>query len=473
MRQQDRNRQGNRERDRIMVGVALACGLATFATPYLGWSGAPEQIVWPPAGVALALMVLFGVDVWPAAFAGMIGAGVAHSGADTARLSVAAAAVAEAYAGAWLVNRWACGAGALGRSRSFVRFAIGGGLIAAALGPALGVPALALVDRLPDGPSWNLAFRWWLGDSVSTIVLAPALLLWRSPGQDPGASRHLSESVALAAAAGLCWVVAFGGLLPEGMARYPLEVLAVPPLLWAAYRYGPRVAALTIAGLVVAVVVGTAAGHGPFVLPSAPDARLVMQVFTGVTVVTTLALATVTAERRIAEGRLLQLVRTDGLTGLTNYRGAIDALQAEVSRGLRHGDGFAVLFLDLDGLKEINDSLGHLTGNRALLRLARAIELNSRSIDVASRLGGDEFCIILPGADALTATQVAERITRTLDADRSYPRVRASVGVAVFPHDGSTAEELLGTADTLLYGAKARRATSPRAPGLLRAGTPA
>jgi len=149
-----------------------------------------------------------------------------------------------------------------------------------------------------------------------------------------------------------------------------------------------------------------------------------------------------------------QLAVSDSLTGLANYRWLVQVLHAEIQRSQRSGRPFAILLLDLDHLKLINDRYGHLVGSRALCRLGRVLRVNCRAMDTAARYGGDEFVLVLPEAGAAAAERVGRRIRERLAADGEEPMVSVSVGAAVFPKDGADIEELLGAADRALYGMK-------------------
>ena len=159
-------------------------------------------------------------------------------------------------------------------------------------------------------------------------------------------------------------------------------------------------------------------------------------------------------ERKHAEEKVQLLAVTDPLTGLGNYRRLVEALDAEVKRTGRTRRPFAILLLDLDQLKKINDRYGHLIGSQALCRLADVLRVFCRAIDTAARYGGDEFAIILPETTAAAARLVASRIRSRLAADSLQPPLSASIGMAVCPQDGGTMEALLRAADRELYEMK-------------------
>ena len=159
-------------------------------------------------------------------------------------------------------------------------------------------------------------------------------------------------------------------------------------------------------------------------------------------------------DRKQSEEEILYQARHDALTNLANYREFMDKLEREVNRAERSHRSFTLLLLDLDDLKKINDLWGHLTGNRALKRLAAVIGEHCRSTDLAARYGGDEFAVVLIDSDEGMAEHVAQRIASRLQTDTEEPALSVSIGLGIYPADGRTAAELIEAADRQLYRRK-------------------
>jgi diguanylate cyclase (GGDEF)-like protein len=164
-------------------------------------------------------------------------------------------------------------------------------------------------------------------------------------------------------------------------------------------------------------------------------------------------------QRRVRR-MLSDLSRIDPLTGLFNRGQMYPTLEQEVRRTRRSTRSFSVLMIDLDGLKTVNDSLGHQRGDEVLRALGRAIRGSIRTVDTAYRYGGDEFVVLLPETDYAGAFVVAEKIRS--DAQEIGARLEGegastsvSVGLVSHPEDGLTAEELVRAADRAMYNAKA------------------
>ncbi len=168
----------------------------------------------------------------------------------------------------------------------------------------------------------------------------------------------------------------------------------------------------------------------------------------------------------IANARLLaethRLARDDDLTGALNRRSLMERLDGEIAGAARHGDIFAVVLCDVDGLKSVNDTAGHLAGNEVLTKVAHLMRESVRTEDVVARFGGDEFVLLLPRTGLLPAQALVSRIESRLReesyhwAGRDHRLPSVSFGIAWFPEDGRTDDALLGVADERMYEDKAR-----------------
>jgi diguanylate cyclase (GGDEF)-like protein len=169
------------------------------------------------------------------------------------------------------------------------------------------------------------------------------------------------------------------------------------------------------------------------------------------------------------EAHALRLADRDGLTGLYNRRRLPEFLGEGIQEAARHGHPLAVLFIDLDGFKRINDEFGHAMGDELLNTVAGRIATRARTGDVVCRYGGDEFVVLLPRVpDRAVALEVAETIAERVALPcmlcGEELRVTAAIGVSMYPEDGRTAALLLERADQQMYRAKGAAPDGPCAP---------
>lgn len=451
-----------RDQERLWHAGAVLAGLAAvyFVAAKLGLRLAfvhpSATAVWPPTGIALAAFLILGARVWPAIFVGAFVANLTTAGSLATSIGIATGNTLEGLLGSYLVQRFAAGRQAFGRPRNVFRFALLAAGASTVVSATVGVTSLALAGfaRWADlGPVW---LTWWLGDGAGALVVAPVVLLWTENPRVQWTRRQAVEAAALLVCLVLVGLIVFGGEFPARMKNYPLEFLCIPILLWAAFRFGARETATAILLLSGVAIYGTLRGFGPFARDTRNESLLLLQAFIAVIAVTKLIVAAVVTERRRMEGHLRDLAVRDPLTNLANYRQLMVALEAEIRRSQRTQRPFAVMVLDVDRLKRINDRHGHLVGSRVLCRLAEVLHMSCRAVDTAARYGGDEFALVMPETDDAAARRVALRISERLTRDIESPRITASFGVALFPRDGSTAEALLSGADRALYAMKGR-----------------
>src|SRR5580658_1445934 len=440
----------------VYFGAAKLCLRLALVNP-------SATAVWAPTGIALAAFLIFGFGVWPGILMGAFLANITTSGTILTSIGVATGNTLEGVVGCYLVRRFARGQHVFKRAQDIFKFVFFAGMVSTMISATIGVATLSLggfASWAMYGPIWR---TWWLGDGVGAVAVTPLVLLWReNPHLNWTREKIVELALLFLGLSFTAWIV-FGWRFHSEVKNYPLEYLCVPFLIWAAFRFGRRKAATATCVLAGIAIRGTAHGFGPFSVGDPNTSLLLVQVFTGIVAITSLILAAEVSERERAEERVRQLAVTDPLTGLSNYRRLVDALDLEIKRYGRSGRTFAVLLLDLDGLKKINDAHGHLVGSRALCRLAEVLRAHCREVDTPARYGGDEFAVVLPETSSTQAQRIATRIRDQFACDGESPLVSVSVGSAVFPDDGETVEKLMFAADRALYGTK-RSAAGMTAP---------
>ncbi len=460
------------------VAGPLALALGYFALSRLGLaflSDGQVALLWPASGLALGVLVCVPRRTWPryalAAFLANLAAQAWARGIDTPALGLAGVNALEPLLAAWTLQ-------AVARSRARPTFESTrevAGLIAAAtlanaVTAALGAAIVSSAFGTPFGRAWQ---QWWLADGLGMLAVAPVAmaLRWHRPARaDRGAVAFVA--VAWLFAALICWQPLPG--LPQLLHR---SHVMLPLLLWVAVRYGARATAAALAGVAAIATSATVAGHGPFAVGGSGGAASaeVLQGFLAVAIVSTLFVASVVAERNRVEEELRAIVSErerfehelrhladhDPLTGLLNRRRFELELDRQLAQARRYGRPGAVVLLDVDRFKQINDTYGHSVGDRLIVGVADALRARLRGSDAIARIGGDEFAVLLPeidcaGAEAVAVELVAAVAAHTTHVDgRELPRVTISVGVASFgPQAGLDREALVIAADVAMYRAK-------------------
>src|SRR6266487_2035351 len=314
--------------------------------------------------------------------------------------------------------------------------------------------------RLPSAP-----IAWWIGRLILAVLVVGALLVEhfiprsRHPKREIAGALVAAVAVTYSLAAALRHLPAQVSPHPSAFFPSPQQLLPgaifVVSLFW--YRRRLVVEDSSFDRTMYAAVWLNVAAQ----FAAAQSARLMDAPFVFAQGLMVLGYTVALGGALLDNARLFERVRhmavSDPLTGLANYRRLLDVLENETERTDRSGRPFAVLLLDLDGLKLINDSYGHLVGSRAICRVADILRIHCRAIDTAARYGGDEFALVLPESEEADARRVADRIREVLAGDDEPPHLSASIGISLYRGDGERIEKLLSEADQDLYAEKAKR----------------
>jgi PAS domain S-box-containing protein len=283
------------------AGVYACCGWLSLTQAVLNKSA---SAVWLGTGLALVGLLAYGVRFWPAIFIGAFAVNITTSGHVLGSTGIALGNTVEAVAGAWLVRRYANGPKAFDRTRSIFAYLIFAALLSTLISATIGVLSLCLTG----GEHWSrfttVWLTWWLGDVTSNVIVAPSLILWSVRPFARLTKNQLLEGAGLLLLVSLVGEAVFMEKTPFRGSNYPLEFLAILPLLWAAFRSGERGAVTCSAAMSVIAWYGTRHGLGPFARPDPNESLLLLQTFSATITVTSLVLASILGERYRADQRL-------------------------------------------------------------------------------------------------------------------------------------------------------------------------
>ena len=327
--------------------IALALVLVYFVAGRFGLSLATvndsTSAIWPPTGIALAALLIFGLDVWPGVFIGALLVNLTTSDSVPASVLIAVGNTLEAVLGAYLVRRFAQGRRAFEHVLDIGKFALFAGALTTLVSATIGTIALALNGLASWADFDRIWLTWWFGDATGALIVTPALLLWANSANGWTVARALEAVASLVALVFVCLLV-FGGETIFGTQNYPVAYFVLPALVWIAFRFGPRETATAIVVLAGIALWGTLRGYGPFavfVFPS-NQAFTLLQGFVCVFGLTCLSLASVVEQRRYIQEalrasdeqyRIMTRTATDVIVTIDN-RGVIRFLNAAVEKVL-------------------------------------------------------------------------------------------------------------------------------------------
>lgn len=278
--------------------------------------------VWPPTGLALAAILLFGWRLLPGVFAGAFFVNITTNGSLAVVLGIAVGNTLEAAAGGWLALKFAGGVQAFQRAGTTLRFVACATLPATMVSASIGVLSLCLGGFATWDKFTSIWLTWWLGDFVSALIITPLLITWTARQSNISLRKHLPELGLLTGTLLFVSGLVFENWSSVETERFPFDFLLIPGLLWAAYRFEQRGAA-SASFLVSAIAIfGTLKGLGPFAVTDRNTALLLLQGFMGTITVTSLVLAALVSERRLSDEsrRLYQQIFLNSIDGIAVIR---------------------------------------------------------------------------------------------------------------------------------------------------------
>ncbi len=468
-------------------GIAGALGLLIAVPPGYATS------VWPSSGIALAGLLLWGTRVWPGIWLGsfFVNVWVAYvSPGDAGALDYAIAAniavgsTVQALMVALLVRKWVGVSKLFEVASATVAFAALSAiccLIASTWGVAT-LKLAGLVEFGTIGESWR---TWWLGDFIGILIVTPALMTWRQLLPLDSPPGYVVETIgSLVLLTGVTAFV-FYYQAPPGVVAYPITFLPLPFLVWIASRTNPGGVSFSLCLVSAIAIVATSNGAGPFARETTSESMLFLQTFMGLTTLMGLTLAAaVCGHKNAAEslrnltGQLQQLALTDELTGVRNRRGFLLLADHAWRLARRARVRCLLMFIDVDGLKYVNDTQGHRAGDELLADAARVLTEVFRETDVIGRVGGDEFAILelVDGVEASDAgsNRLRARIEEFNRRGGKPFKLAMSFGIEELPPTGELSlEMLLARADSTMYERKHASRRGRKDEELKRPGKPA
>src|SRR5687767_8221272 len=285
------------------IGLILIIAVVYFAAAELGLSLASLHSnvtpVWPPTGIAIASLLIFGRQVWPGIFAGALAANLLTTIPVAATVGIAIGNTLEALAAHWLLRRTSRWRDTFNSVGDVMMFVVYGVVLAPLVSATIGSLSLCLGDPAQWKNFVSLWLTWWMGDGFGALIVAPLLLAWSSRSKIK--SRDMPEIVSLLVVLLIVVLVVFGGWFPGPVKTYPLAYLSLPCLLWAALKFDQRVVTSAIVLMASVAVWGARHGYGPFAGATPNVSLLLLISFVGTSSLMTLIVAAVTSERRKAE----------------------------------------------------------------------------------------------------------------------------------------------------------------------------
>ena len=421
--------------------------------------------VWPPSGIAVAAALLLGSRIWPGIWLGAALVNYTVNASVFAAVTIGTGNTLEALAGAALIRRFIGIPHQFDRGEDVVKF-VALAALSATIAATIALLPLAFANTLTWADLFRNWLTWWQGDASGIVIVAPLLLTWCNRDAAVWTAGHVFEGICFALLLLIAATVVFG-YVATPLAPFARAFVILPFIIWAAFRFSQREVMTVTAAVCGIAVWDTVKNLGASSSASLNESLLLLLAFTSTLVITGLVLSAVVGERSRAMEDLKAALRdlhkqavTDPLTRLLNRRYLGEFLPREVIRARRRRDSLAVIMLDLDHFKRINDEFGHEAGDIVLTQVAALLMAHIRGSDIACRYGGEEFVLVLPDTTPEGARHRAEQIRSAVKGLKvehggaPLGDISVSLGIALFPDHADGPDSLIRAADEALYEAK-------------------
>lgn len=414
--------------------------------------------LWIASGVLGGVLMTSSRRLWPAylgaAFAAFIAVNVLSASSWPVSLALSSANTLEGFLLAWFLRRYV---GDVTDASRIMRVAKVGSVSAVGACMLSAMTTAWVLGASFPGSRGLLFATCFASHCLGLVIFGTLTVVSRAQGKRllgaPGRRAELALVIVLIT---LTCIAVFS------QTRYPLLFLIYPALLYAVFRH--RFSGFVLGTTVIAVIATTqtVSGRGPFMqVPdiSALELTLLLQIFIATTCLLALPIAMVLTERSALVKKLVRLARYDPLTGLANRLNFQERLELAIAQHVQKAQPIALLYLDVDHFKQVNDTQGHAAGDTVLCELAQRLSASVRRTDFAARIGGDEFTVLIENVERadvaeMIAQSLIERMRDHIDANGTPLAVTVSIGIAYAHQSVCTADMLMRIADDALYQAK-------------------
>jgi diguanylate cyclase (GGDEF)-like protein len=449
-----------------VAAIALAYVIAARMSLALAIPPGYATAVWPPSGIAVAAALLLGARIWPAIWIGAALANVMVESSFFSAVLISSGNTLEALAACALIRRYAGDPARFERGEDVVKF-IAICALACTIAASVALLPLAAGHSLTWQGSLRNWWTWWQGDLSGMIVAVPLILAWSARDAEPWPAQKKLEAACFGVLLLAAAVLLTGGNATH-FAPFSLTFVALPFVIWAAFRFGQREVSTAIAVVCAIAVWYTVERRDLFGSAPLNELLLMLLTFNSIVVVTGLVLVAVVGERSRAMSTLRK--RHDQLESGTDYDRLTGLPNASLFRqqlgqllGVAAGSGgkVAVVVLNIERFESINDSYGRQGGDELLKQIAGRLAADMTGTTIVARLDGNRFALASHGFEneSDVARAANDRLLRWFGPPYQFKtselRVSARAGLALFPEDGAHPDILCMHAEAALKRAAA------------------